>query len=160
MTSDLHSRLTCGFTSRHSAEGVCTPKMPGEPMRASSPAAPGGLPVQTSDPALDAGTAQRSLDGQPPSSGAARVLPSLRRTPLPPEAAMDLRARLLRPANPTPPAVVAGLLTRSMVKAVSAPEDGTIGSLPHAGDPDRATGRVRRPARRAPRAGRRRAGTP
>lgn len=56
---------------------------------------------------------------------------------------MDLRDRLLRSAIATAAAVVAGLLTRSMVKAVSAPEDGTIGSLPHAGDPDRATGRVR-----------------
>ncbi|SFO47451.1 hypothetical protein SAMN05660359_03710 [Geodermatophilus obscurus] len=49
---------------------------------------------------------------------------------------MDLRDRLLRSAIATAAAVVAGLLTRSMVKAVSAPEDGTIGSLPHAGDPD------------------------
>ncbi len=35
---------------------------------------------------------------------------------------MDLRDRLLRSAIATAAAVVAGLLTRSMVKAVSAPE--------------------------------------
>ena len=93
--------------------------------------------MQTSDPALDASGAQRSLDGRLPSSGAARVLlPSLRRTPLPPEVAMDLRDRLLRSAIAAAAAVAAALLTRSMVKAVSAPEDGTTGSLPRAGDPD------------------------
>ena len=48
---------------------------------------------------------------------------------------MDLRDRLLRSAIAAAAAVAAGLLTRSMVKAVSAPEDGTIGSLPRAGDP-------------------------
>src|SRR4028119_1622875 len=103
--------------------------MPGGPMRASSPAAPGGLPVQTSDPALGAGTAQRSLDGQPPSSRAARVLPALRRTPLPPEVAMDLRDRLLRSAIATAAAVMAGLLTRSLVQAVGAPRTGASAPL-------------------------------
>src|ERR687894_2644038 len=56
---------------------------------------------------------------------------------------MGSRHRLLRSAIAAAAAVAAGLLTRSMVKAVSAPEDGTIGSLPRASDPDRATGMVR-----------------
>jgi hypothetical protein len=49
---------------------------------------------------------------------------------------MDVRDRLLRSAIAAAAAVAAGLLTRSMVKAVSAPEDGTIGSPPRVGDPD------------------------
>ena len=49
---------------------------------------------------------------------------------------MDLRDRLLRSAIAAAAAVAAGLLTRSMAKAVSTPEDGTTGPLPPAGDPD------------------------
>jgi hypothetical protein len=64
---------------------------------------------------------------------------------------MDLRDRLLRSAIAAAAAVAAGLLTRSMVKAVSAPDDGTIGSLPPGHGPDRATGMVRVPEGTTPR---------
>jgi hypothetical protein len=48
------------------------------------------------------------------------------------------RHRLLRSTIAAAAAVAAGVLTRSMVKAVSAPEDGTAGpsSGPRTGDPD------------------------
>ncbi|SMO99083.1 hypothetical protein SAMN06273567_11549 [Geodermatophilus aquaeductus] len=46
---------------------------------------------------------------------------------------MDLRDRLLRSAIAAAAAVAAGLLTRSMVKAVSAPEGGTTDPPPRPG---------------------------
>lgn len=63
--SRLRTALT-GFAPRRCRESRC----------GCSRAAPGVPPARTSDPALDASRAQRLLDGQPPSSGGSRVLPS------------------------------------------------------------------------------------